>query len=516
MDYTRFVTIDLTYTRVSTNEQSKEGLSLAMQAKETLRLVDQRRSYLGGQFSDVLSGARTDRPDYQRLLAEIRRLRAAGEQVAVIVWRLDRFGRDLEERARSWKELAKLGVTLHSVSEGGNAIDETTAYAMAFAAQVQLTSIRQNIKGALKNARSMGWWTSGTCPYGYIWRPRTDEERARGAPKGVLDIDPVAEPHIKEAFQRLAAGASATSVHRWLANLPEEERAGRVMQRRSVFLMFKAPVYMARFEPDGPEGQWPAIVDEETWRQAQHVFDGHKAPGGKRAARGRYLLSGFLKCPTCGRAMVGTSVGTSTRHQLRYRCKALEYGAACGQTASTETVDEQVLTRVGELVDWLVDPAKRAGLIAAWNERRQAKVLPNEERERRQLEHERDRERTRLMQAIDKWNDGRMPDADYYAYRATVEQRLKVNEERLAALQAAAPSETELPALDLLLPPAPSWLEILRTTGDVEARRRVLSVFVSSVVARRTGWGRYDVTLSLTAIGEWLAVLSVPGLEQVS
>jgi site-specific DNA recombinase len=515
LDYTRFVTIDLTYTRVSTFEQSKEGLSLDMQARETVRLVDQRRSYLGGQFSDVLSGARSDRPGYQALLAEIRRLRHAGERVAVIVWRLDRFGRDLEERARSWKELAKLEVTLHSVSEGGHAIDETTAYAMAFAAQVQLTSIRQNIKGALKNARSLGWWTSGICPYGYIWRPRTDDERARGAPKGVLDVDPVAAPRVLEAFQRLADGASAGSVHKWLSSLSDDDRRGRAMHRRSVFLMFKAPVYMARFESDGPEGQWPAIVDEKTWRKAQHVFDGHKVGSGKRAATGRYLLSGFLKCPVCGHAMVGTSVGSSKRHQVRYRCKAREYGTSCGQTVTVARVDRDVLARVAELVDWLVDPVKRAQLVARWNASR-AKVFPNEQRERRQIERERERERTRLMQAIDKWNDGKLSDAEYYAYRATVEQRLRSGDERLAALAAEVPPEPELPALETLLPPAPGWLRILRETSDIEARRRVLSVFVNSVVAHRTSWGRYDVVVGLTPLGEWLAMFTPPGLEEVS
>ena len=126
------MTIALTYRRVSTSEQEKEGLSLDMQAKENLQYLGQHGFYLGEQFVDVLSGMREDRPGYQALLREIRRLRAAGEDVVVVVFRLDRFGRDTEERARSWRELVKLGVKLHSVTEGGE-IDETRAYAMAFA-----------------------------------------------------------------------------------------------------------------------------------------------------------------------------------------------------------------------------------------------------------------------------------------------------------------------------------------------------------------------------------------------
>ncbi|HET6320078.1 MAG TPA: hypothetical protein VFG86_26780, partial [Chloroflexota bacterium] len=76
--------------------------------------------------------------------------------------------------------------------------------------------------------------------------------------------------------------------------------------------------------------------------------------------------------------------------------------------------------------------------------------------------------------------------------------------------------EPELPALDSLLPPAPAWLEILQTSSDIEARRRVLHVFVTSVIARRTGWGRYDVGVDLSPLGEWLAMFAPPGLEEVS
>jgi len=505
------VTIALTYRRVSTSEQGKEGLSLDLQAKENVRYLSGRGFYLGNQFSDVLSGMRDDRPGYQALLDEIRRLRRADEQVVVVVFRLDRFGRDTEERARSWKELVRLGVKLHSVTEGGE-IEETQAYALAFAAQMLVTASRDNIRRALGGARGNGWWPTGRCPYGYRWRPRTDEERARGAPRGVLDVDPVTAPHAIEAFDRLAAGASAGSVHKWLANLSEEERGGRAMHRRSVFLMFKSPMYMGRFEVDGPEGNWPPLVDEATWRKAQHVFDGRKA--GKRAATGRYLLSGFLKCPKCGHPMVGTSVGTRARSQARYRCKSREYGATCGETATVERVDQDVLTRVAELVDWLVDPDKRVQLVMHLKARR-TKVTGCDERERRQLERDIEREKTRLMQAIDKWNDGRLSDAEYYAYRATVEARIKSAEERLATLQAEVPPEAELPALETLLPPAPGWLQILRE-GGVEAQRRVLSVFIASVLARRTGWGRYEIVLGFTPTGEWLAMFAVPGLEQVS
>src|SRR5207248_1969347 len=63
------------------------------------------------------------RPQYQALLADVRRLRANGMQLAVVVAALDRFGRKLLERVRCREELKALGVPTHSVRDGGEVSD---------------------------------------------------------------------------------------------------------------------------------------------------------------------------------------------------------------------------------------------------------------------------------------------------------------------------------------------------------------------------------------------------------
>jgi hypothetical protein len=52
----------LLYRRVSMAEQARDGLSLATQQSETRRYAAQQGWPIGGEFADVLSGTRTDRP----------------------------------------------------------------------------------------------------------------------------------------------------------------------------------------------------------------------------------------------------------------------------------------------------------------------------------------------------------------------------------------------------------------------------------------------------------------------
>src|SRR5687768_2887550 len=87
----------LIYTRVSSDEQAKEGLSLPAQLQACRRYCAEREWIIGGEHQDVLSGTRDDRTGYQAVLAEARTLTSQGRHVAVVVMRLDRFGRRLIE-----------------------------------------------------------------------------------------------------------------------------------------------------------------------------------------------------------------------------------------------------------------------------------------------------------------------------------------------------------------------------------------------------------------------------------
>src|SRR3954464_4526002 len=113
----------LIYTRVSSDEQARVGVSLDTQLTECRRYVADKGWDLGDEYRDVMSGKRDDRPAYQALLAEARRLVAAGQRVVVVVWRLDRFGRRMLERVRCREELKGLGVATHGVRDGGEVSD---------------------------------------------------------------------------------------------------------------------------------------------------------------------------------------------------------------------------------------------------------------------------------------------------------------------------------------------------------------------------------------------------------
>jgi DNA invertase Pin-like site-specific DNA recombinase len=94
------------YTRVSTVAQTLDQQNSALDAAGVTKV-----------FSDVMSGARDDRPGLAQLLAYVR----AGD--TVVVWKLDRLGRNMLHILQTVKELTDRGVTLVSTSDG---IDSST------------------------------------------------------------------------------------------------------------------------------------------------------------------------------------------------------------------------------------------------------------------------------------------------------------------------------------------------------------------------------------------------------
>ena len=173
---TSTLTTALIYTRVSSEEQAHEGLSLDTQLAECRRYAAQQGWVLGSEYQDVMSGRRDDRPQYQALLGDVRHLRATGQTVSVVVAALDRLGRKLLERVRCREELKSLGVSVHAVREGGE-VSDLVANILASVAEEEVRRLGERVSAAWQHITSQGWHKVGNCPWGYRWRQPTDAER---------------------------------------------------------------------------------------------------------------------------------------------------------------------------------------------------------------------------------------------------------------------------------------------------------------------------------------------------
>jgi DNA invertase Pin-like site-specific DNA recombinase len=302
------------------------------------------RKRVGSQYMDNDTSASNGktRPDYQRMLADIR----DGRIDAVVAWDLDRLYR----QPRELEDLIDLADQKHlALATVGGEADLSTDNGRLFArikgavakSETDRKSARQ--KRAAQQRAEAGTPGRSTVPFGY---------RQAG---DALELEPAEAMMVRDAYSAILAGVSLHAITRqWnTGNVPTRRgnRWSGATVRQVLMAWRNAGVAVYKGEPVG-EGAWPAIVDRD-------VFDGVRAvltqPGrriGGTSSGRKHLLSGIAVCGKCSHTM-GSAKSTDGR--AVYVCKH-----CFGVTRDMERVDELV---AGVVVARLARPDARELLI---------------------------------------------------------------------------------------------------------------------------------------------------------
>jgi len=154
------------YVRVSTQEQSQEGVSLDAQKAKIQSWCDLNNYELAGIFTDAgISGKCTDnRPGLQKALKSV------GRGDALAIYSLSRMSRSTRDTLQIADTLERKGADLVSLSER---IDTTSASGkmvfrmLAVLSEFERDLVSERTRTALSYKRAKGEKTGGNVPYGY-------------------------------------------------------------------------------------------------------------------------------------------------------------------------------------------------------------------------------------------------------------------------------------------------------------------------------------------------------------
>lgn len=528
----------LAYARISGRKEQKDS---ALSIPSQNRHIDGAMQGVGAipvdRDHDILVGTRADRPGYQRTLARVRRLVAEGKRVAVFVLRLDRFGRDGEERSRAWKELAKLGARIYAVTQGGWVTDRFLYDIDAAVSQreVDLTSAR--VRDVNEFVRANGFPVVGRPAWGYRVRKATPEERAAGSGRAMIEPHPREADAVRMAWELRAGGASLGDVHRYVLTLSDEQTGGRTLARATFRRMFDAPVYVARH--DYPAGHalagvpvlerkacaWEPLIADEVFRRVAALGDGRArlAP----QATGAYLLTGLLKCHRCGGGMVGTPYRSAERRAdgsirertgQRYQCVSANRGRNVGRTSGgcstvivARTPDASVREQVGGVIVAVEQVRVRRELERVWEALRAARRGRTGDDLAGQIARAEQRRSVWVdarSTAYPDYKAGMMTRREYDEIRARASGEIDEAERELERLRArlgaeGAEVDAALPPLAVVLAGIGRWGSVL-AAGETSAQRGLLGELVERVEVVQVTRGRYRARIRWTERGRAL------------
>lgn len=313
------------YIRVSSDEAAKEGYSPQTQeekAKEFIKTngykLDKNHIYIDLGHS----GSTEKRPGLQRFLNDAENK----EFEIVIVYRQDRFFRNLELLLNTIKRLRELGVEFKSITEPFDTSTPTGramfANAGVFAEWQREITLEARNEGMIR-AMKEGKWLGGTPPYGY----RINNK--------FLEIEPKEAKVVKMIFEWLVyEGLSQNKIQERINSMKiptKQDILGRKKSvnakywwcKRTVGRMLRSRVYTGTFHyrkykdynrirdiytPKNnirPKSDWikvkvPVVISEELFVTAQKQMEENRNNSPRRTKR-KYLFQHKIVCGHDGR-----------------------------------------------------------------------------------------------------------------------------------------------------------------------------------------------------------------------
>jgi site-specific DNA recombinase len=199
----------IAYTRVSTEKQSDQGISLEAQSAKIRHQAAADDIEITELIEDSASGKDTDRPGLQRILQMVEKRQITHVYVA----KLDRLTRSVGDLAQLLEVFSKRGVLLVSVSDKldtGTASGKLVLNIMMSVSQWEREAIGERTRDAMAALKS-NRFPAGKIPYGWQAQTRTEDEIKQGIRR------PMVECEAEQAIIELAAagrrgGASYQSI----------------------------------------------------------------------------------------------------------------------------------------------------------------------------------------------------------------------------------------------------------------------------------------------------------------
>jgi len=355
------------YARYSSDLQSEASID------DQVRLCRERAERDGITISDVFTdyaisgGTLNNRPGMMSLMAAAKR----GEFSAVYAEALDRISRDQEDIAGIFKRLSHADVRLITLAEGE--VNELHVGLKGTMNALFLKDLAAKTKRGQRGRVEAGKIPGGNS-YGYKIIRNLKEDGT--VTTGERELEPEQAHIVKRIFDEYVSGisprriagrlnaegissprgglwnASTINGNRQRRNgiLNNELYLGRIIYNRQRFV--KDPETGKRVSRLNPEHEWVIkevpelrIIDDETWGIVQTTKSKYASRQGNKRQTKKRLLTGLIKCGSCGGSM-------TIINRERYYCSAKRERGTCVSSTSIKAVaiEERVLSGLKDIL----------------------------------------------------------------------------------------------------------------------------------------------------------------------
>ncbi len=326
------------YLRVSTKDQalkadSEEGYSIPAQRDACVKYIKEKGWKLIDEYLDRGESARSARrPQLQEMLGRIAKQK---DVQVVIVHKIDRLARNMEDHVAIKAILTKAGCSLVSVVENfeDNASGHLVEGIHALMAEFYSANLgAETKKGMVQKTKQGGW--AGMAPLGYL----NIQTPMNGRLLRSIEVDEERAPFVKQLFDLYATGDF--SLHELEEKLYKlgfrskgtaKQLPGKVHKSR-LASMVQNPFYIGTIRWNGIEtkGIHQPLISKDLWDRVQEVVKVRNVAGERRRKHPHYLR-GTVYCGECGSRMSSDIKTKNGKEYLYFYCLGQKRRNGCKQ-----------------------------------------------------------------------------------------------------------------------------------------------------------------------------------------
>ena len=360
------------YARVSTEEQAEQGYSIDAQL-DTLQKYCQLyekvvfEEYVGaGVSGKSIQG----RYELQRLL------RDADERKfdEVIVWKFNRMARKNVDLLNIVEQLEASNIIFRSFSENFDTSTSTGKFAlqmMGAVGELERNTIVDNVKMGMKQRAKTGRH-NGKLPLGYQAVADLSDSSKRSETVAIMPEEALL---VQKIFELYAAGRELKSIANELNHSGYKTKTGNSFSTTAIKKILNNPFYNGKVrynryenwsnkrrrgksaEPIIADGKHEAIIHDALWEKVQFLYQ-KKSFTPSRIFDGEFLLSGLIRCPKCGAAMVASRTRSKSKtgelvNRLYYSCGAFRSKGSSVCSANSvqkQVAEDEVMKRLAKVL----------------------------------------------------------------------------------------------------------------------------------------------------------------------
>jgi len=377
------------YTRVSTEDQAREGTSLEVQ-KEFLVNYAKREGWEVVEIyvDDGYSGYSIERPALKKMLSDVKKKKFD----MILVHKIDRFSRNLRELLNLVDEFESLDISFKSATEvydTSNSAGKMMFQQLGSFAEFERNRIKERVfPGMIKGVERGNWQGARYSPYGYSYNKLDPEKRLRVV-KEEADI-------VKMIYMMYLSGQSTQQIAGYLYKKEYKTRSGGRFNTKLVCDILKSQVYLGnlvwneyhydkkqktlkgykyvRNEPSKvviAKGKHEPIIFQDDFDAVQKKLEHARKGVVKKCNSNDYPLTGILFCERCGNRFQGC-VNTATRENKKtkskrryYRCSARQtYDIDCDNSyARADDLESEVYGIISAIFEQDIDDVRLLNLV---------------------------------------------------------------------------------------------------------------------------------------------------------